>query len=136
MTENQPNLHKQPLPPNLHEKMEYVISQFIEELHDAGRIETIHDSYERLPYEAFLRNKLFDLSYVNIFNQISNNYFNQEDKNELQLYYRPDPRRGRMTITQYQYIHIYLTGINFARQNKSFITNNLDNLNTSKSVLK
>jgi hydrogenase maturation factor HypF (carbamoyltransferase family) len=87
------------LPTNLHEKMEFTISQYIGELHDLGVIEEAKEEYQ-LPLLRFL-NKTFDLYLIDVlfddtrpkynktklFNQISNNYFNEEDKNELKKYY-------------------------------------------------
>ena len=132
---------KKHLPPNLHEKMEYVISQIIVELHDTGR--SIQEPYDSLPddttddatHDAI--DNLCNLSYVNLFNEISNNYFNEEDKNELHRYYRDDWNVWtRMSITYNQNIHIYMIGIHFARENLSIIKNILDSLNTSKPLLK
>lgn len=130
------NLHKQPLTSNLHEKMEYLVLQFFEELQNRGLLAKIQEYYTILPYEAYLRNKLFDLLNVDIFNQIVNNYFNEEDKNELQRYYRPDPRHKRMTISEYRYKYIYLIAINFARQNKIYIKTILNSFDTLNPILK
>ena len=80
----------------LQEKMEFTISQYIGELHEAGIIEKIKEYYEmyrfNLKYDVYIINALFDdtsprYNKVMMFNQIETNYFNEEDKNELQKYY-------------------------------------------------
>lgn len=137
----------QPLPPNLNEKMEYVLLNFIEELHVTGI--PIQESYESLSHDATddviddaiedAIDNLCDISYAKLFNEISNNYFNEEDKNELEKNYRDDPNWKswtRMSISYKEYIHTYMIAINFARQNKNFIKNILYSLNTSNPLLK
>ena len=79
----------------LQEKMEFTISQYIGELHDVGIIEKGKEYYKILDinnvtFERFMINLLFDDSSpkynkIKIFNQIANNYFNEEDKNELRI---------------------------------------------------
>jgi hypothetical protein len=138
MTENHLilNLNNQLLTPNLHEKMEYIISHFIGELYDAG-LKTLQEDYKRIQwYDAFIINVLFDLPKVVKFNQIANNYFNEEDKHELQRYWRPDPKKRRVSHSEYNYIYMYVVCRNFAKQNRGFIENVLNSLDNSKPVLK
>ena len=128
----------QNLTENLREKMEYVISQFIEELYNTENRERLEDYYysERLPFNAFLRNILFDLLvFKDLFNQIAYNYFDENDRNMLQQYYTPNPR-GRITIEMYLRDYIFIIARSFAMQNHSFIKNILDSFNNLPPVLK
>jgi hypothetical protein len=123
---------------NLREKMEYVISQFIEELYNTENRERLEDYYysERLPFDAFIRNILFDLVvFKHLFDQISNNYFDENDRKQLQQYYTPDPR-ARITIEMYLRDYIFIIARRFAMQNHSFIKNILDSFNNLPPILK
>ena len=68
----------------LQEKMEFTISQYIGELHEAGIIEKIKEYYEmyrfNLKYDVYIINALFDdtsprYNKVMIFNKIANTLF-------------------------------------------------------------
>jgi hypothetical protein len=137
MTENYliQNLDNQVLTPNLHEKMEYTISHFVEELYNAG-LKTLQEDYNRIKYyDAFIINVLFDLPKVVKFNQIANNYFNEQDKDELKGYWTPEPRK-RISYAKYEVIYIYVVCRNFAKQNRGFIETVLNNLDNLEPVLK
>ena len=75
------------LPSNLHEKMEFTISQYIGELRDLDVIKNGKEYYPRhwtivnVTFENFIINLLFDdtspkCNKIKLFNQIADNYFN------------------------------------------------------------
>ena len=126
---------------NLREKIEYVISQFIEELYNTEHRERLEDYFERLPFNVFIRNILFDLErFKHIFNKIANNYFDENDKIQLQQY-RPNHKalinpKALMQIEMYLRDYIFIIAKRFAMQNNSFIKTILDSFNNLTPVLK
>ena len=130
------------LPTNLHEKMEYVISQFIGELHAAGIIEKVKEYYQlntfNIKYDMFIIRSIFDhntlplYNKVKLFNQIANNYFIKEDKNELKQYYNDystHVRWSKRRIEQYldnKHEFIYMIAYMFAKTNKKFIMEQIE----------
>ena len=136
------------LPTNLHEKMEYIISQYIGELHEAGIIEKgkehhkLNRNFEFINYELFMIRVLFDnniipptYNRVRLFNQIANNYFIKEDKNELKKYHddyvsKMNNRRRQNWIRQSRnftiYELIFTVAYIFARTNKQIIMEKIE----------
>ena len=137
------------LPTNLHEKMEYILAQYIGELHDTGIIEKAKEHYEiyrfNLNYDLYIINSLFDdtsprYNKVMIFNKIANNYFDEEDKNELKKYYNDYctnirwSQRRRNKWLQYKNIYMYMIGHLFAKINKQIIIEQIECV--SSNILK
>lgn len=126
----------------LQEKMEFTISQYIVELHEAGIIEKIKEYYEihsfNLKYDIYIINALFDdtspkYNKVCIFNKIANDYFNEEDKNELQKYYndyctniRWSKKRSEKCLEDKNVYYMYMIGYICAKQNKSVIIEQIE----------
>jgi len=130
---------------NLHEKMEYILAEFIGESHAAGIIEKGKESYEsntfnityNINYNLYIINVLFEdtspkLNKVSMFNRIADNYFDEEDKNELQKYYmdycstiRWSQRRRDKWLENKNY-YIYMIGHLFAKTNKQFIMEQIE----------
>jgi hypothetical protein len=135
----------------LQEKMEFTISQYIGELYEAGIIEKIKEYYEihkfNLKYDLYIINALFDDSSpkynrVRIFNKIANDYFNEEDKNELQKYYddyctniRWSKKRSDKWLEEKNVYYMYMIGYICAKQNKNFIIEQIECV-TSNTTLK
>ena len=125
----------------LQEKIEFTISQYIGELYDIGIIEQSKEYYEthsfNLNYDLYIINTLFHdtspkYNKVMMFNQIEPNYFNEEDKNELQKYYmdycstiRWSQRRRDKWLENKNY-YIYMIGHLFAKTNKQFIMEQIE----------
>jgi hypothetical protein len=131
---------------NLHEKMEYILAQYIGELHDTGIIEKSKEHYEihrfNLNYDLYIINSLFDdtsprYNKVMIFNQIAKNYFDEEDKNELKKYYNDYStnirwsQRRRNKWLQYKNIYMYMIGYLFAKINKEFIMEQIESVTSN-----
>ena len=138
------------LPTNLHEKMEYTISQYIGELHDAGIIEKGKECYELNIlnrnilntnyelYELFMIRVLFDsntlptYNRVRLFYQIVNNYFIEEDKNELQKYYNDYlinirwSKKRKQKWLENRNDFMYMLAYMFAKTNKKFIMEQIE----------
>ena len=138
------------LPTNLHEKMEYTISQYIGELHDAGIIEKGKEYYELNIlnrnilntnyelYELFMIRVLFDsntlptYNRVRLFYQIVNNYFIEEDKNELQKYYNDYlinirwSKKRKQKWLENRNDFMYMLAYMFAKTNKKFIMEQIE----------
>jgi hypothetical protein len=133
------------LPTNLNEKMEYMISQYIEELHNLGILEEAKEYYNSreniIKYDLYIINVLFDASTLpnynkmRIFNQISNDYFIKEDKNELKKYHddyvsKMNNRRRQNWIRQSRnftiYELIFTVAYIFARTNKQIIMEKIE----------
>lgn len=126
----------------LQEKMEFTISQYIGELHEAGIIEKIKEYYEihrfHLKYDVYIINALFDdtspkYNKVRIFNRVANDYFNEEDKNELQKYYndyctniRWSKKRSEKCLEDKNVYYMYMIGYICAKQNKSVIIEQIE----------
>jgi|Laugresbdmm110sd_1035091.scaffolds.fasta_scaffold108709_1 hypothetical protein len=126
----------------LQEKMEFTISQYIGELHEAGIIEKIKEYYEmhrfHLKYDVYIINALFDdtspkYNKVRTFNRAANDYFNEEDKNELQKYYndyctniRWSKKRQDKWLEDKNVYYMYMIGYICAKQNKSFIMEQIE----------
>jgi len=130
---------------NLHEKMEYILAEFIGESHTAGIIEKAKESYEsntfnksyNINYHFYIINVLFEdtspkLNKVSMFNRIADNYFNEEDKNELQKYYmdyctaiRWSQKRRDVWLENKNY-YMYMIGHLFAKTNKQFIMEQIE----------
>ncbi len=125
----------------LQEKMEFTISQYIGELHEAGIIEKIKEYYEinvfNLKYDVYIINALFDdtspkYNKIRIFNKIANDYFNEEDKNELKKYYddyctniRWSKKRQDKWL-EHKHIYMYMIGYICAKQNTNFIIEQIE----------
>lgn len=135
---------------NLHEKMEYILAQYIGELHDIGIIEKAQEYYQihrfNLKYEAYIINALFDdtsprYNKVLMFNRVANNYFNEEDKNELKKYYNEYctnirwTKRRQNKWLEHTNIYMYMLGNLFATTNKQFIIEQIECV-TSNVTLK
>lgn len=133
------------LPINLHEKMEYVISQYIGELHHAGIIEQAKEhhrlniNFEFINYELFMIRVLFDnniipptYNRVGLFNQIANNYFIKEDKNELQKYFNDYliqtrwSKKRKENWLESSNDFMYMIAYMFAKTNKKFIMEQIE----------
>ena len=132
------------LPTNLHEKMEYTISQYIGELHEAGIIEKGKEYYELNIfnllnrnyelYELFMIRVLFDSNTLPTYNkvwlfyQIANNNFIEEEKNELQKYFKDylinirwsKKRKEKWSKNSNDFM--YMIAYMFAKTNKKFKT--------------
>jgi len=133
----------------LQEKMEFTISQYIGELHEAGIIEEIKDEMHRfnLKYDVYIINALFDdtspkYNKICIFNKIANDYFNEEDKDELKKYYndyctniRWSKRRQEKWLEDKNVYYMYLIGYICAKQNKNFILEQIECV-SSNTMLK
>ena len=135
----------------LQEKMEFVISQYIGELHEAGIIENAKEYYYEihtfnLKYDVYIINALFDdtlpkYNKVMMFNQIETNYFNEEDKNELNKYYtdycsniRWSKKRQDKWLDNKNEL-IFMIAYLFAKTNKNFIMEQIEYV-TSNVILK
>jgi hypothetical protein len=130
------------LPTNLHEKMEYILAQYIGELHDTGIIEKGKEYYElntfiNIKYELYIITVLFDdtspkYNKIMIFNQIANNYFNEEDKNQLQKYYTDYfthirwSKKRRDKWLEYKNQFMFMLAYIFAKTNKKFIMEQIE----------
>ena len=136
------------LPTNLHEKMEYTISQYIGELHEAGIIEKGKEYYELNIfnllnrnyelYELFMIRVLFDsntlptYNKVRLFYQIANNNFIEEEKNELQKYFKDylinirwsKKRKEKWSKNSNDFM--YMIAYMFAKTNKKFIMEQIE----------
>ena len=127
----------------LQEKMEFVISQYIGELHEAGIIENAKEYYYEihtfnLKYDVYIINALFDdtlpkYNKVGMFNRAANDYFNGEDKNELQKYYndyctniRWSKKRQDKWLEDKNVYYMYMIGYICAKQNKNFIIEQIE----------
>ena len=129
---------------NLHEKMEYILAEFIGESHTAGIIEKAQESFKsnfnlnhNIYYILYITNELFQdtspkLNKVSMFNRIADNYFNEEDKNELQKYYmdycsaiRWNQKRRDKWLENKNY-YMYMIGHLFAKTNKQFIMEQIE----------
>ena len=124
-------------PTNLHEKLEFTISQYIGELHDIGIIEKDKENYElrafnHETFETYIINELFNDSLpkynkIQIFNQIANNYFNEEEQTELQKYFTnyfktirwSKKRRDKWLECKDDFL--YVLAFMFSKKNKSFV---------------
>ena len=124
-------------PTNLHEKLEFTISQYIGELHDIGIIEKDKENYElrafnHETFETYIINELFNDSLpkynkIQIFNQIANNYFNEEEQTEIQKYFTnyfktirwSKKRRDKWLECNHDFL--YVLAFMFSKQNKSFV---------------
>ena len=130
---------------NLHEKMEYVISQYIGELHKAGIIEKgkechkLNINFEFMNYEIFMIRLLFDNNIIpptynrlRTFNQIANNYFIKEDKNELQKYFNDYliqtrwSKKRKENLLENSNDFMYMIAYMFAKTNKKFIMEQIE----------
>jgi hypothetical protein len=122
------------LPTNFHEKMKLTLSHYIGELHDMGIIEEGQEKYKlevtNEPFEIYILYILFDDTMpkyhkVKLFNRIANNYFNEEDKNELQNYYIDcvlNSGYGRTKRDPWlKFTNLFVFARMFAKTNKSFI---------------
>lgn len=133
------------LPTNLHEKMEYIISKYIEELHHAGIIEQAKEhhrlniNFEFINYELFMIRVLFDnniipptYNRVGLFNKIANNYFIKEDKNELQKYFNDYliqtrwSKKRKENWLENSNDFMYMIAYMFAKTNKKFIMEQIE----------
>ena len=136
------------LPTNLHEKMEYTISQYIGELHEAGIIEKGKEYYELNIfnllnrnyelYELFMIRVLFDSNTLPTYNkvwlfyQIANNNFIEEEKNELQKYFKDylinirwsKKRKEKWSKNSNDFM--YMIAYMFAKTNKKFIMEQIE----------
>jgi hypothetical protein len=129
---------------NLHEKMEYILAEFIGELEAEGIIEKAKESFKstfnlnyNIYYNIYIINELFEdtspkLNKVSMFNRIADNYFNEEDKNELQKYYmdyytaiRWSQRRKDKWLENKNY-YMYMIGHLFSKTNKQFIMEQIE----------
>ena len=125
---------------NLHEKMEYILAEFIGELEAEGIIAKAKESFKstfNLNYNIYIINELFEdtspkLNKVSMFNRIADNYFNEEDKNELQKYYmdyytaiRWSQRRKDKWLENKNY-YMYMIGHLFSKTNKQFIMEQIE----------
>ena len=130
----------------LQEKMEFTISQYIGELHEAGIIEKIKEYYEihrfNLKYDVYIIHALFDdtsprYNKVMMFNRAANDYFIEEDKNELKKYYNDYctnirwSQRRRNKWLQYKNIYMYMIGHLFAKINKEFIMEQIESVTSN-----
>lgn len=133
------------LPTNLHEKMEYIISKYIEELNNAGIIEKgkeghkLNTNFNFINYELFMIHILFDNNIIpptynrlRLFNKIANNYFIKEDKNELQKYFndyliqiRWSKKRSEIWLKNADQF-MYMLAFMFAKTNKKFIMEQIE----------
>ena len=134
----------------LQEKMEFVISQYIGELYDTGIIEQAKEYYEthriNLSYDLYIINTLFHApspkyNKVMMFNQIETNYFNEEDKNELNKYYtdycsniRWSKKRQDKWLDNKNEL-IFMIAYLFAKTNKKFILEQIECV-TNNVILK
>lgn len=136
---------------NLHKKMEYTIVEYIKELQVEGVIKKGKEIYDlninnNLSYELFMIYVLFDNNSTfpiynrkRLFNKISNNYFIEEDKNELRKYYndlinvrgrrkrteilsdvRGRRRKRTEILLKNDYDFMYMIAHMFAKTNKKF----------------
>jgi len=137
------------LPSNLHEKMEFTISQYIGELHELGVIKEGKELYELLAFhnvtfETFIINVLFDdttakYNKIKLFNQIAYNYFNEEDKNELRKYYTDyfttirwsKKRRDKWLEAKDQFMFMLACLFSKTTTNKTFIMEQIEFVNSS-----
>ena len=126
----------------LQEKMEFTISQYIGELHEAGIIEKIKEYYEihrfNLKYDVYIIHALFDdtsprYNKVMMFNRAANDYFIEEDKNELKKYYndyctniRWSKKRQDKWLEDKNVYYMYMIGYICAKQNKNFIIEQIE----------
>ena len=136
------------LPSNLHEKMEFTISQYIGELHDLDVIKNGKEYYPthrivvNVTFENFIINLLFDDSSpkynkIKLFNQIAGNYFNEEDKNELKKYYTDyfttirwsKKRRDKWLEAKDQFM--FMLAYLFSQTNKTFIMEQIEYVSSS-----
>lgn len=136
------------LPSNLHEKMEFTISQYIGELHDLDVIKNGKEYYPRdwiivnVTFENFIINLLFDdtspkYNKIKLFNQIADNYFNEEDKNEMQKYYTDyfttirwsKKRRDKWLESKDQFM--FMLAYLFSQTNKTFIMEQIEYVSSS-----
>jgi hypothetical protein len=134
----------------LQEKIEFTISQYIGELYDIGIIEQSKEYYEthsfNLNYDLYIINTLFHdtspkYNKVMMFNQIEPNYFNEEDKNELQKYYndycsniRWSKKRQDKWLDNKNEL-IFMIAYLFSKTNKKFIMEQIERV-TSNVILK
>ena len=136
------------LPTNLHEKMEYTISQYIGELHEAGIIEKGKEYYELNIfnllnrnyelYELFMIRVLFDSNTLPTYNkvwlfyQIANNNFIEEEKNELQKYFKDYlinirwSKKRKEKWSKNSNVFMYMIAYMFAKTNKKFIMEQIE----------
>ena len=136
------------LPTNLHEKMEYTISQYIGELHEEGIIEKGKEYYELNIfnllnrnyelYELFMIRVLFDsntlptYNKVRLFYQIANNHFIEEEKNELQKYFKDYlinirwSKKRKEKWSENSNDFMYMLAYMFAKTNKKFIMEQIE----------
>jgi len=134
------------LPTNLQEKMEYILAQYIGELHDTGIIEKAKEYYEmhtfNLKYDLYIINSLFDdtsprYNKVMMFNKIANDYFNEEDKNELQKYYNDYctnirwSKKRQDKWVEHKNLYVYMIGYICAKQNKNFIMEQIESVTSN-----
>ena len=138
------------LPSNLHEKMEFTISQYIGELHDLDVIKEgkeyypIHRIIVNVTFENFIINLLFDdtspkYNKIKLFNQIAVNYFNEEDKNEVEKYYTDyvttktnhcsKKRRDKWLESKDQFM--FMLAYLFSKTNKTFIMEQIEYISSS-----
>ena len=125
----------------LQEKMEFTISQYIGELHEAGIIEKIKEYYEmyrfNLKYDVYIIHALFDdtsprYNKVMMFNRAANDYFIEEDKNELQKYYNDYctnirwSKKRQDKWLEHKNDYMYMIGYICAKQNKNFIIEQIE----------
>lgn len=135
------------LPSNLHEKMEFTISQYIGELHELDVIKDGKEYYHTHPvlnvtFELYIINLLFDdttpiYNKLMLFNQIADNYFNEEDKNELRKYYTDyfttirwsKKRRDKWLEAKDQFM--FMLAYLFSKTNKPFIMEQIEYVSSS-----
>ena len=136
------------LPSNLHEKMEFTISQYIGELHDLDVIKNgkeyypTHQIVVNVTFENFIINLLFDdtspkYNKIKLFNQIADNYFNEEDKNEMRKYYTDyfttirwsKKRRDKWLEAKDQFM--FMLAYLFSQTNKTFIMEQIEYVSSS-----
>ena len=125
----------------LQEKMEFTISQYIGELHEAGIIEKIKEYYEmyrfNLKYDVYIIHALFDdtsprYNKVMMFNRAANDYFIEEDKNELKKYYNDYctnirwSKKRQDKWLEHKNDYMYMIGYICAKQNNNFIIEQIE----------
>lgn len=129
----------------LEEKIEYMISQYIEELHIIGLLEEVKECYKsreyNIKYDLYVINILFNenvmVNYnkMRILNKISNGYFVKEDQNELQKYH--DDYVSKLNTKQKKkwikrslnfniYDLIFTVAYIFVKTNKNFIKEQIE----------
>ena len=139
------------LPTNLHEKLEFTISQYIGELHDLGIIEKEKNWYELLAFNhVTFENHIIDVLFkdllpkydtIQIFNQIANNNLNEEEQTELKKYFANNyktirwSKKKRKKWLECTPHYLYMLGYIFSKKNKSFVMTQIECV-SSNQILK